>query len=241
MKLIRSAVLCAAFALSASAATLIHSYDFSSGVTDGTGSENGTLNGGAAVSGGVLNLDGDGDYVQFGAGLIPTSGSFSVLISARLLVSLPQGYYMETMAQGGGFYLGPAAVSGDIRVGDAWGNAGAYPTDGAWHTFAVVSDQGLSQTSLYIDGELYTFRAGTTNPAAVGTVLGKQYHPHNEYFNGQLDDLRIYTGALTAGEVFTLSNGSSEVPEPLTMALTGAGLIAFGLRRKLRAKHHQAG
>jgi hypothetical protein len=243
MKLIALSLLCGALAISANAATLIHSYTFDTNANDGTGSANGTLNGAASVSGGVLHLNGNPDFLQFGTGLIPGAGSFSVLISAQLDTALPSGLYIELISQEGQFYLGPTAGTGIIRIGDAWSSTGiAYPNDGAWHTFGVVSDVGGNTTSLYIDGIFRASRAGATNPPSgpTGTRLGRQYGPHAEYFDGRMDDFRVYSDALTAGEVFTLSNGSA-VPEPWTMALTGAGLIVVGLGRKLRAKHHHAG
>jgi hypothetical protein len=242
MTIIRSVGLWAALAFSANAATLIHSYTFTGNANDGTGSQNGTLFGGATVSGGILALDGVNDYLEFGAGLIPGSGSFSVLISAKLLISAPQPFYMELISQGGGFYLGPAASSGEFRVGDPWPFTGViYPNDGDWHTFALTSNVDSNTTTLYVDGGFAASRSGTTNPGAIATRLGRQYNGHAEYFNGQLDDFQVYTGALTAGEVEALSGSESSVPEPWTMALTGAGLIAVGLRRRLRAKHHHAG
>jgi hypothetical protein len=242
MRTIRFSLLCAALALSANAATLIHTYTFTGNFNDETGSLNGTAQNEANVAGNVLNLDGVNDYVEFASGVIPTSGSFSVLISAKLLVSVPQNYYMELISQTGSFYFGPAAFTGVFRLGDPWGSTGvAYPNDGTWHTFGITSDVGGNTTSIYIDGIFQASRAGTTSPGADISRFGRQYNGHAEYFNGQMDNIRIYSGALTAGEVFTLSGAAPSVPEPWTMALTGAGLIAFGLRRRMRAKHHHAG
>ena len=78
------AILGAALALSANAATLIHSYNFAFDASDQVGTDNGALLNGATVSGGALVLDGSDDYMETAANLIPGSGSFSVLISARL-------------------------------------------------------------------------------------------------------------------------------------------------------------
>src|SRR5436190_11348285 len=88
----------ATLTMSANAA-LIHSYTFTGNVNDGVGGANGTLFGDANVAGNVLNLDGTGDYVEFASGLIPSSGSFSVLITAKLLV-LPTTGIMEAISQG---------------------------------------------------------------------------------------------------------------------------------------------
>ncbi|MDP6564466.1 MAG: hypothetical protein QF578_06535 [Alphaproteobacteria bacterium] len=72
----------------AKAAALIHHYDFNgAGVIDTVGGANGTLFGGASVSGGVLNLDGINDYVEMvGNKIVPTGTSaFTVSLDARQL------------------------------------------------------------------------------------------------------------------------------------------------------------
>jgi hypothetical protein len=234
MRRIGLLMLCAAMA--ANAATLIHSYTFGTAVTDGTGSENGTLYGGASVSGGVLNLDGADDYVEFGTNLIPGSGSFSVLISAKLIIAPTS--YREILSQGSSgnaLYIGSEG-GGGIRAGDQWPGTGVnYPTDGEWHTFAFVRDEGNSVTKFYLDGTVYSHLL-TTNPAASETRFGRQYGGNSEYFAGQLDDVRIYSGALTDGEVVTLGSGSESVPEPWSFGLTGAGLLAVGLHHRRRWK-----
>ena len=58
MRTIRFSLLCAALALSANAATLIHTYTFTGNFNDETGSLNGTAQNEANVAGNVLNLDG---------------------------------------------------------------------------------------------------------------------------------------------------------------------------------------
>lgn len=57
-------------------ATLLHYYDFTSSAVDLIGTENGILFGDARVSGGQLNLDGNGDYVQFGTHIVPPPEAF---------------------------------------------------------------------------------------------------------------------------------------------------------------------
>jgi hypothetical protein len=245
MKLIPLSLLCGALAMSANAATLIHYYPFTVDVSDQVGTDNGTLQNGASVSGGVLNLDGTNDYVSFATHLIPGSGSFSVWLSSKVGFAGPVSGIREMISQGASgtaFYLGPNGAG--TRVGDNWGSAFTpFPSDGLWHNYAVTVDAVNDITRLYIDGAQVSFinieighGTGGTN-----TFLGKQYNGHSEYWNGQIDNVRIYTGELTAGEISALNSGGSEVPEPWTMALTGAGLIVVGLGRRLRAKHHHAG
>ena len=245
MKLIPRSLLCVALAMSANAATLIHYYPFTVDASDQAGTDHGTLQGGASVSGGVLNLDGTNDHVTFAAHLIPGAGSFSVWMSSKVGFAGPVGGIMEMISQGGSgsaFYLGPAGTT--TRVGDNWTSAYTpFPSDGLWHNYAVTVDAVNDITRLYIDGSQVSFINIEIGHGAGGThtFLGKQYSTHGEYWNGQIDNVRIYTGELTPGEITALNGGGSEVPEPWTMALTGAGLIVVGLGRKLRAKHHHGG
>jgi hypothetical protein len=245
MKLLPLSLLCGALAMSANAATLIHYYPFTVDVSDQVGTEHGTLQNGASVSGGVLNLDGTNDYASFAAHLIPGTGSFSVLLSSRLGFAGPVGGIMEMISQGASgsaFYLGPNGTG--TRVGDNWPSAFTpFPSDGLWHNYAVTVDAVNDVTRLYVDGSQVGFINIEIGHGTSGTntFLGKQYNGHSEYWNGQIDNVRIYSDLLTAGEVAAIHSGASEVPEPWTMALTGAGLIVVGLSRKLRAKHHHAG
>lgn len=85
-------------ATSSNAATLLHQYDFTSGVTDLVGSQNGTLLGDANVSAGRLNLDGSGNYVQFATSIIPTNGSYSVTLFGQRNAN--QATFTEMISQG---------------------------------------------------------------------------------------------------------------------------------------------
>ena len=68
----------------------------------------------------------------------------------------------------------------------------------------VTRDEGYNFT-LYLDG-LYE-----SSKIALGSIerakqlyVGRSFQPHDEYFVGSIDDVRIYEGALTASEVYEL-------------------------------------
>ncbi len=124
-------------------ASMIHHYDFNGSVTDLVGSENGVLVNGANVSGGVLNLDGVDDYVQFSSHLVPTSGSYTVSLFARQS-STQSGSFVELISQGfssgPGFYIGKHSYE-MVRVTDSWQNTDiAFPSVGELHHYAVSVD-----------------------------------------------------------------------------------------------------
>lgn len=222
---------------SAGAATLIHHYDFSAGVTDSAGTDNGTLMDNANTSGGVLNLDGDGDFVQFSAYLVPTSGSYSVSFFATRIA--PQNaYYTEVISQaysgGPGFYIGSAGES--MRVTDVWGPGLNFAPSSQMAHYALTVDASNNISRMYIDGVLAASTNFAISTATGGstTRLGRQFYPYDEFFHGTIDELRIYSGALSGDEVAQLA---APVPEPSTYAMYGTGLGLLGtsvLRRRIR-------
>jgi hypothetical protein len=226
----------ATFAAPASAQTLLHHYTFDSGVTDSVGTDNGALVNGATVSGGVLNLDGVDDYVQFGTHIVPTTGAFSVAFFVQQVGGV-QNNFIEWISQGAGgsnFYVGYSAGGNPIRISDAILNTGVgYPAGGAMHHIAVTTTG--SSTSLYINGVLAnTFATGLPNSAGgTNTRFGRQYGSFSEFWRGTMDDVRIYSGALSGSQVAVLAAGGTAVPEPSAVAmLAGLGVAGSALLRK---------
>ncbi len=214
-----------------SAQTLLHYYDFNSGsVTDLVGSANATLNNGATITNGKVVFDGVNDSATFTTHLIPTSGAFTVAFLAKAPTTFSG--YREIIAQGSsgtGFYIGTADAN--FRLTDAWGAPGiAYPTDGLEHHYALTFDGTTAR--FYIDGSVVGTHAGIAVGAGGGdTVLGNQFAGYSEYFAGSVDELRIYSGALSAGQI---AGVISAIPEPsTTAALLGCStLILLALRRR---------
>lgn len=213
--------LVAALVAGSANAALVHHYDFSTpgNVNDLVGGQDGTLVDNTSVSGGVLNLDGSGDKVTFGAKLVPSSGDFTVALFARQLSY--QTNYIELISQGfsggPGFYIGHDP-SRQIRGGDAWlSTSVAFPSDGVMHHYALV--RSASNTELYIDGALVASRGSAISVTSGGddTVLGAQFGGYGEYFHGMIDDVRIYDNALSGAQVAAL------VPEPTSLAVLLVG------------------
>lgn len=219
----------------AHAATLLHYYDFNGDLNPGAtlvdlaGSANGTLQGGAQTHNGVLSLNGQDAYVQFADMIIPAAGSYSVAFNLTRN-SEQSGSFVEWLSQGQsggpGFYIG-TNPNGAIRVGDSW-TPGVSPTPaGVLAHYALVVDGNANLSTLYIDGNSIasvTMAIGTGGGGSP-TRLGRQFDPADEFFNGSLDELRIYAGALDARTVATLAAPqTTKVPEPSSLALLSIAL-----------------
>ena len=184
------------------------------------------------MSSGKLNLDGIDDYVQFDQHIIPTIGDFSVSFFAQEVS--PQTDYTEIISQGfsggPGFYIG-YDPSHDFRIGDdLLGTGIPFPSDGLLHHYAVTAG---SDTRLYVDGALVaTFDPITTTPDGDDTRLGRQFDPFTEYFDGNVDDLWVFSGTLTASEV-----ARPVAPADNETWIRSSGQWGLEYRNKLDAGH----
>jgi hypothetical protein len=222
-------------AAQAGAANLNHQYNFSSGVTDLAGTQNGTLLGGATVSGGVLNLAGTGEYAEFATSIVPTAGSYSVALFAR--GNAAQTGYTELISQGysggPGFYIGTDASGTLMRATDSWVATGvAFGAPGVWTHYALVVDASANTSKLFVNGSLAALlpQAIVTTSGGSPTRLGRQFAPYNEFFNGAIDEVRTYDGVLTVAEVQALA----AVPEPAAAGLLAVGLALLGWQARRR-------
>lgn len=220
------------------AATLLHYYDFNTDLNSGAtlvdlaGSANGTLQGGAQTQNGVLSLNGQDAYVQFAGMIIPVTGSYSVTFNLTRN-SEQSGSFVEWLSQGQsggpGFYIG-TNPNGVIRVGDRW-TPGISPTPaGVLAHYALVVDSSSNLSTLYIDGINVANVAIAIGTGSGGspTRLGRQFDPADEFFNGSMDELRIYDGVLDDSAVAALANPpTTKVPEPGGPALLSIALATM--------------
>jgi hypothetical protein len=83
----------------------------------------------------------------------------------------------------------------------------ALPT--GWTHVAVVL--GGSAGTLYINGAVAATGAISLRPANLGTAgyayIGKSWFPSDPYFDGQIDDFRVYNRALSEADIQAISSG----------------------------------
>ncbi|MHC4463655.1 MAG: LamG-like jellyroll fold domain-containing protein, partial [Planctomycetota bacterium] len=183
----------------------------------------GTLNGDPERVGGMignaLELDGTGDYIAIQnlyyagpnypevtvCGWIRTSNS-----GDQVIASFDRNEYWRLEINGNG--AGPGQVGWDVLTATGQVDYGSNTRvdDGQWHHVAGVFDNGT--LIIYIDGSPEpsasggsTFGTATTRYGFLGvgseaSVFDGSKGPTN-YFNGDMDDFRIYADALTASEI----------------------------------------
>ena len=77
--------------------------------------------------------------------------------------------------------------------------------NGSWHHFAIVQKDNGGQ--MYLNGSLEnTDNSGGKVDllSTIKTYVGADLRGNNRYYSGKVDDLRIYSRALSASEIQTL-------------------------------------
>ncbi len=193
------------------------SLDEGSGTTsaDTCGSSNLTVNGDAAwvagQKGTALDFGGDGAYAETAAPVVDTTKDYTVSAWARL--DALSDSWTTVVSQDGRqtanpFYLqygqGGFAFSlpGDVRA-----KYDITPELGHWYHLVGVRDQATDELRLYLDGALVATTVGgvdgvSTGPLSIGRA--KYAGVKGDFWNGAIDDVRVYDRALSTAEVAAL-------------------------------------
>jgi alpha-L-arabinofuranosidase len=154
--------------------------------------------------------------------VIDTSASFTV--SAWVNLNNLNGYQTAVSIDGtsvSGFYLQKRGDTGEFAftrlAGDSTGAAGAIasanfaPSTGTWYHLVGVDDVSAGVLRLYVDGQEQTDAAYTGQWKAAGnTLIGRGLFGGNQvdFVNGAVDDVQIYQGSMTSGQVATLNQAA---------------------------------
>ncbi len=182
----------------------------------------GTLRNGATLaegkSGQAVLLDGTDDFVQLNEGLVAGLADFT--IASWVYIDTPTGWarLFDFGAHDQRYMaLIPATPEGKPRFAiskisyhaDETLGADSTLNTGTWVHIAVTLEGRTG--ILYVDGTeeareenmtLAPFRLGNTNQ----NWLGRSQYSADPFFAGKIDDFRIYSGALSPGEVNALAN-----------------------------------
>jgi hypothetical protein len=157
------------------------------------------------VSGGALNFDGDDDYVDIGKGPdfdITEQITLMAWIQVNVFDQQWQGIVTKgdtswRLSRSGGD-TGHFACTG---FWPEWLNGKVSVDNGKWHHVVGVYDG--TKLYLYIDGELDISQetSGRISVNDAPVHIGSNSEKEGFLWNGMIDDVRIYSYALTADEI----------------------------------------
>jgi alpha-N-arabinofuranosidase len=118
-------------------------------------------------------------------------------------------FYLQWRLDTGKFAL--SVTNNDKNSPDAeFVSAKSGPETGVWYHLVGISD-GTS-LKLYVNGELQESKPFHPSWRANGpTIIGRAKYndAEDDFFNGQIDDVRLYSGVLTDQEISVLANSQS--------------------------------
>lgn len=189
--------------------------------------------------GGGLNFDGTNDYIS-----TPSMTSYASTNSHTYSAWVRVDGAFGTSAFGYGWVInGSVAGAGSSLIlnsnkvgffyngGSAVYGGNAIVSSGVWHHIVTSYDSTTGRVTLYLDGVLDTTSSVLTAwSAGTGYRIGS-YNGSN-FFNGPIDDVRIYNTALTAQQVKTLyASGTARpaIANANSASLTAGTNLASGL------------
>ncbi|MBU61927.1 MAG: hypothetical protein CMI26_05445 [Opitutae bacterium] len=208
------------------------------------------------ITGGGLSFDGSNDYVAIPTAAHPTGSEVSVAFWSKGEVGLAKNYFLYSEA-GGRALTVHLPYNGGVTwdVGNGGGSydrisksALASEVEGSWVHWAFTKNATTGFMNIYHNGSLWHSAGGKTMTLATsGNPISKFYigagGGMSHYFEGTIDDFRMYDHALSASEVSALvAMGGGAVPEPASvfaslglLSAAGCGLREWRRRKKKAA------
>lgn len=165
------------------------------------------------VADGALQLNGTAsDYVDLGnSGPIYTgTGDFtyeawvnsSNVGSRQEIISIGNA----ALAQSSFFHINTSGQLQFDSYADFGPSSAQVIADGAWHHTAVTYEASTQTVTLYVDGDAVASQA-MANPINIvtgtGAVIGRQSDLNTSFFDGSIDDVRIWNETLTPTDIET--------------------------------------
>lgn len=217
--------------------SLVHRYSFNANAQDLVGSAHGNLLGGAVVSNGELVLNGTSAYLDLPNNLFTniTSITFEAWVT-----DLGSGNWARIYdfgnSSGGEGYAGTGTTYMFLSLPSGNGNLrGAYTTSGSGSGEQIVewlngrpaigekahivytTDGNTKQGRLYVNGVIVgQNNAVTITPASIGQTLndwiGRSQFSADAFFNGKIDEFRIYNQSLSEGTILRNFRNGPDMP-----------------------------
>ncbi|HUU15934.1 MAG TPA: LamG domain-containing protein [Sedimentisphaerales bacterium] len=185
----------------------------------------------AGKIGGALEFDGNGDYIDCGNDPIfdiTEQITLTVWVNANDMANsennmwLGKGDNAYAIKHQTGNYLEFFVFDGDWHSTQYTTNLESL--NGDWHHMAGTFDG--TELKFYLDGQLEITLAfeGTIGTAAHPVTIGENSQEAGRFFDGMLDDLRIYNHALTELEIMGVMEGSKGYPYALGPVPAGGAI-----------------
>lgn len=186
---------------------------------------------------GGLAFDGSGDHIDAGLGAaVVGKGGFAVAAWVRSSASRDQVVIQQRSAKDyNGQYMLHLTPSGQVRFwtfgGTIYGPIAVTPkpiNDGEWHHVVGVREND-GTTRIYVDGQLHASVAGAPRALVpIQVYVGADMRNQSRFFDGSLDDVRIYNRSLSANEVTNLAayRGGAVIQPPVAAVPAIAPLTA---------------
>ena len=182
------------------------------------------------VANSAIQLNGNGQYFYFidGASLRPAELSISLWIRASVINGRTQLYnksrFNDSFGEQYSSLIQPSGTSSGLTINtDIKQGSNCTPAKG-WQTFSVTSALPIVNVwrhivftyegrtaRMYLDGTLLSERPDLPfsmmdNCAGGDLKFGAQIKDFPQYFNGTIDDIRVYRRSLTAAQVKALTD-----------------------------------
>ena len=198
---------------------MVAHYSFNGNANNVKANYNGTVSGATMSTGRgndnntAYSFDGVDDYIDFGSWILSGKGSFTIVVSINSTTTSSR-ILQQRDAQGfNGQYMLDILDNGSIKFntyyyGFKWNvTSSSALNDGSWNHLAFVQKDNGGQ--MYLNGilEQTDNTGGKVNlTSSLKTYIGGDLRDYNSYYSGKVDDLRIYSRALSVSEIQTLHN-----------------------------------
>ena len=210
---------------------LVAYYPMEGNGNDNSGNNRHLTNFGSTTSSGIINdamsFDGFNDYMErfSDGGFTPDTSSWTIAAWIKVDSSIPQGHIFKWYRCGANstcgtsddanysMYFENRKVHFNVRDDNSNINilsSTNFLDDGEWHFIVGTFEPGNDKQTLYVDGcidstitrTLTSLTAGSINvPLSIGRVYRTGWASPRSYFNGDIDEARIYNRAINEREV----------------------------------------
>jgi len=160
----------------------------------------------------AANFNGSSSYIDLGNNLGLANNSFSFSCWIKNIGTGSNSWVFA--AEGSGstnqkLHIGRDNSNGKFYI-DFWGN-GLYSTsqvttNSIWQNWVITFDSTTKSRKIYLNGSLDNSDTSSSNYLGTGDINIGQLPSYNQWLQGTLDQVRIFSSALAAGDVEDLYN-----------------------------------